>query len=163
MAEKQRESIDWFLVTWSLHNEFISVMVKICYGGFLVRKERKKKSWEKRFSASQPHTFNTCANELRYFLWFLQLIIALSLCCWCTLSTRHEIPFHSRSSQILTIRLSSLWARQIYVKIIANPRSLSLSICLKSCTKYWTDTDWIEVEIFHKLKINSDPFEDQSP
>lgn len=43
MAEKQRESIDWFLVTWSLHNEFISVMVKICYGGFLVRKERKKK------------------------------------------------------------------------------------------------------------------------
>lgn len=42
-------------------------------------------------------------------------------------------------------------------------------VCVESCTKYWTDTDWMELEwmlkkkIIHKLKINSDSFGDQSP
>lgn len=42
-------------------------------------------------------------------------------------------------------------------------------VCVESCTKYWTDTDWIELKwmlkkkIIHKLKINSDSFGDQSP
>lgn len=105
VEENERESIDWFLVTWNL----CRIQEQRCgsssrlFESFLVRKKLGK-----RRTVIRAHTHYTLACAIEWvgdiFLWFLirLIIIIISMHSLRRPVTR-KASFHSRSTQILTI------------------------------------------------------------